>query len=209
MRVTVQNIGSHSLEKAHQMLAGYPGGVDKAVRAAMGRAASHLRTNAVKEIRKRYDISANAVRAEQNVTVKYSYTNGVEATVHFSGLKIPLYRYGGTTPSMPTADTTRLVNALIAGNWKKVHPGVAASAHQLTASSLTKFDSAFVARMKSGHLGIFERNENGGISELMGSSVPQMLGNEEVAENLSKQAMEKFDERLDHEITRIILGYGG
>lgn len=209
MRVTVQNIGSHSLEKAHQMLAGYPGGVDKAVRAAMGRAASHLRTNAVREIRKRYDISANAVRAEQNVTIKYSYTNGVEATVHFSGLKIPLYRYGGTTPSMPTADTTKLVNALIAGNWRKVHPSIAASAHQLTGSSLTQFDSAFVARMKSGHLGIFERNEDGGISELMGSSVPQMLGNEEVAENLSKQAMEKFDERLDHEINRIILGYGG
>lgn len=209
MRVTVQNIGSHSLEKAHQMLAGYPGGVDKAVRAAMGRAASHLRTNAVREIRKRYDISANAVRAEQNVTVKYSYANGVETIIHFSGQKIPLYRYGGTSPSMPTADTSKLVNALVAGNWKKVHPGVAASAHQLTDSALTRFDSAFVARMKSGHLGIFERNDDGGITELMGSSVPQMLGSDEVANNLSTQAMEKFDERLDHEINRIILGYGG
>ena len=209
MKVTVQSVGNHTLEKAQTMLAGYPGAVDKAVRAAMARATSHLRSNAVREIRKRYAISANALRAEQNVTIKYSYSNGVEATVRFAGHKIPLFRYAGTKPSAPTTDKSKLVSALVAGNWKKVHPGVAASAHQLKSTGLTQFDSAFVARMKSGHLGIFERNDDGGITELMGSSVPQMLGNTEVAESISKQAMEKFDQRLDHEINRIILGYGG
>lgn len=43
----------------------------------------------------------------------------------------------------------------------------------------------------------------------MGSSVPQMVGNEEVAQRLAEGAMQKFEERLDHEILRILNGYGG
>jgi hypothetical protein len=68
--------------------------------------------------------------------------------------------------------------------------------------------------MKSGHVGIFERT--GGVSstgsdsirELMGSSIPQMLGNPEVQQKLTNEAIAKFDERLDHEVQRILNGWG-
>lgn len=40
--------------------------------------------------------------------------------------------------------------------------------------------------MKSCHTGIFERNDDG-IQEIMGSSIPQMLGHEEVTEKLTKE----------------------
>ena len=39
------------------------------------------------------------------------------------------------------------------------------------------------------------------------SPVPQMLGNEEVTEKLAEKAMEKFEERLDHEVNRILNGW--
>ncbi len=42
----------------------------------------------------------------------------------------------------------------------------------------------------------------------MGSSVPQMLGNKEVEEKLAHESMEKFEERLDHEVLRILNGWG-
>ena len=69
--------------------------------------------------------------------------------------------------------------------------------------------------MKSGHTGIFERS--GGVSssgadaikEIMGLSVPQMLGHKEVAEKLSEDTSKKFEERLEHEISRLISGIGG
>lgn len=72
---------------------------------------------------------------------------------------------------------------------------------------------AFIARMKSGHIGIFERTggqmAGGGdaIHELMGSSVPTMVGNETVREELTRAAWEKFDERLDHEIMALMNGW--
>ena len=42
----------------------------------------------------------------------------------------------------------------------------------------------------------------------MGASVAQMVGNEEVAEKLVKDASDKFEERIEHEITRILNGWG-
>ena len=41
----------------------------------------------------------------------------------------------------------------------------------------------------------------------MGSSVPQMLGSPEVEEKLAREAMEKFEERLDHETLAILNGW--
>lgn len=105
--------------------------------------------------------------------------------------------------------------AIVNGKLRPVHPGIAASGHQLTSTSPTTFDNAFVAQMKSGHIGIFERTggkTSGGdaeIKELMGSSVPQMLGNDEVRESLAEKTAAKLDERLEHEVNRILSGFGG
>ena len=203
-----------ALDRAEKMLAGIPGGAEKAVKSAMSRAVSSVRSNAVKEIRKEYDIGAAAVRSNQNIKSRYTYAGGnVTATVLFAGHKIPLYRYNGTNPKMPTVDKGKTVIAIINGKHVPVHPGVAASGHQKTDTSVTKFDNAFIARMKSGHIGIFERTggqmAGGGdaIHELMGSSVPTMVGNETVREELTRAAWEKFDERLDHEIMALMNGW--
>ena len=70
-----------------------------------------------------------------------------------------------------------------------------------------------MARMESGHVGIFERDggetRSGGdsVSEVMGSSVPGMLGSKDVSEKLGQEAMEKFEERLEHEILARLNGW--
>ncbi len=64
-------------------------------------------------------------------------------------------------------------------------------------------------------MGIFENtggvtlNGYNQIKEVMGLSVPQMLGKDEVAEKLTKESMQKFVERLDPEILRLLNGWGG
>ncbi len=142
-----------------------------------------------------------------------SLGGGLTATVSFRGTRIPLHRFGGASPAAPKQDTGRTVPAMINGRWVRVHPGAAASGHQLRSTAPTRFEHAFVARMRSGHVGIFERTggvtADGGdeIRQLMGSSVPQMIGSEEVSGKLSEAAMRKFDERLEHEISRIINGW--
>ena len=204
----VEIVSPELLHNAEQQLADIPGGIEVAMKRAMNRATAHLRTQSTREIRK-------DIRAEQNITTSYRYFNGVEAKISFRGKKIPLWRYGGSSPSKPTVNTEKTVMAIVNGNLRPVHPGVAAAGHQLVSTSPTTFSRAFVAQMKSGHIGIFERT--GGktptgdaeIRELMGSSVPQMLGNEEVQESLAEKTMAKMDERLEHEVNRILAGWGG
>ena len=212
--IQVEAAGQEVLDRATRMLAGIDGGIDKAVKSAMARAVSHLRPNSTKAIRERYAISAANLRAEENVKVRYTYQSGVQAFVTFAGHKIPLHRYDGAAPAQPTPNTSEWVKALVAGKWRRVHPGLTASGHQLKSTSPKQFQDAFTARMKSGHVGIFERTggstAEGGdaIKELMGSSVPQMLGSPGVAEQLAHESMEKFEERLDHEVLRILNGWG-
>lgn len=213
--IRVECVGQDAFRRAAEQLAEIPGGIDQALKSATKRAASYLRTQSTKEIRQRYDITRRNIRAEQNVKISYRYFNGIEARITFRGNKIPLFRYGGAAPKEPTVNAEKTVIAIVNGQLRAVHPGVAASGHQLTSTSPTKFSNAFVARMQSGHVGIFERTGgktptgDAAIREIMGSSVPQMLGNEEVQESLSEKAMGKMEERLEHEVNRILNGLGG
>ena len=213
--VNVQATGQDSLDRASKILSGIPGGLDQAVRSAMARTVSHLRTSSTKAIRERYAISTQNLRAEENVKIRYSYENGVQATVMFRGHKIPLHRYEGARPAQPAKDSNTLIRAYINAGFRMVHPSLPAYGRQLKSTSPQRFENAFVARMKSGHTGIFERtggrtsNDRDEIREIMGSSVPQMLGNEQVEENLLQEAVSKFNDRLDHEVWRILNGYTG
>lgn len=211
--VVVQAAGQEAIDRAEKLLAGIEGGVDKAVKSAMSRAVSHLRTNSVKAILERYAISQANIRANENVSVRYSYQDGVQAFVTFAGCKIPLYRYDGASPKQPSVDTSRWIQAYLEENWHTVHPSLPAYGHQLKGTSPQQFQNAFVAKMQSGHTGIFERTGGAAtsgkdeIKEIMGSSVPQMLGSREVEERLAGEAMEKFEERLDHEVNAILNGW--
>lgn len=208
IRTQVQSTG---IERARALLSNIDGGAEKAIKSAMNRSVQSLRTRSVRAVRERYDIAAGAVRAKNNIRVRYSYSGGgVQANVYFSGQKIPLYRYGKAAPKAPTPDTGRWVTLFKGGRFMRVHPGKAARGHLLKSTGAARFDQAFTARMKSGHVGIFERTGTGDndIQELMGLSVPQMIGNEEVLQKLSDETYEKFDERIDHEIVRILNGWG-
>lgn len=213
--VNVQAAGQESLERANKLLSGIPGGLDKAVRAAMARTVSHLRSSSTKAIREKYAISAQNLRAEENVKIRYTYESGVQAEVMFHGRKIPLHRFDGARPAQPSSDAGKLIRAYINDGFRMVHPSLPAYGRQFKDSTPERFENAFVARMKSGHTGIFERtggmtsNDKDEIKEIMGSSIPQMLGNEEVEEKLSTEAVGKFNDRLDHEVWRILNGYTG
>lgn len=212
--------GQSALDRAEKLLAGIPGGVDKAVKSASSRAASHLRSASVKAIRERYAISQANIRANENIEVNYDYKNGICAAVKFAGKRIPLHRFDGAAPSVPTKDTSRRFGIMHGtfgngdGIWNLMYPGVPARGHALKDTAPTVFKNAFTARMRStGHVGIYERT--GGmtgrgkdeIEEFFGPAVPQMLGSQKVAEKLTHDSMDRFEERLDHEINAILNGW--
>lgn len=212
--IIVETAGRETMDRAARLLSGIKGGTEKAVKRAMARSVAHLRTESAREIRKQYAISTANIRANETVHVRYTYQNGVQAYVTFSGHKIPLHRYDGVTPAVPTQDTGRWVRAKIDGKWFTFHPSVQVRARKLKDKAPKPFVNAFVAQMKSGHIGIFERTggvtgtDRDKIEEKMGDAVPQMLGSKAVEERLAKGAMEKFEQRLDHEIQVILNGWG-
>ena len=206
--------GQQAIDRAKALLAGVPGGVEKAVNAAMSRAVQRLRSGSNQAIQEKYDISDAGIRSEKNVRVRYSHQNGVQATVTFSGRKIPLYRFGGSSPKFPTQDIAEGKKpVMVKGVWTRQYQGVAASGHQFKDTRPTQFTDAFVAKMKSGHIGIFERT--GGVTsqgsdeirELMGSSVAQMLGKQEVAQKLTDETYRTFEKELDDAVYRILTGW--
>ena len=89
--IQVQVMDQGQLDKMQALLAGIPGGTERAAKSAMQRAVTHLRANSAKAIQEKYDISTANIRANENVTVRYTYQSGVQAVVNFAGRKIPLY----------------------------------------------------------------------------------------------------------------------
>lgn len=206
--------GQAAIERAKALLAGIQGGVDKAMKASMSRTVDRLRRESNQAIREKYDITDAGIRSEKNVRVRYSYQNGVQATVTFSGRKIPLYRFGGAYPKVPTQDIAAGKKpVMVKGAWTMQYQGVAARGHQFQDTGPTQFMDAFVAQMKSGHIGIFERTGGStsegsdAIREIMGSSVAQMVGNQQVAQRLTERAYETFETELDKAVYRILTGW--
>lgn len=206
--------GQEAVDRAARLLAGVEGGVEKAVRSAISKAVARLRRSNVSAVRERYAISAANIRESENVQVSYSYDSGVQAFVRFSGARIPLFRFDGASPHQPTRDTSgRLPVMSGEEHWRLMYPSVPAAGHVLKDTSPYSFERAFVAQMRTGHTGIFERTggmTGGGkdeIEELFGPSVPQMLGNEAVEKALAEDAMKSFEKDLDHDVLAILSGY--
>lgn len=216
MSVTVQLLAGEELERARLLLAGIDGGLGKALRRSMPYAVNSIRKNSSKAIRERYDISAAALRESNNANVQYTSKgdNEIVGTVNYSGVKIPLYRYNGSSPKTRTEDKTAdRVPVYIAGHWRLMHYSIPSKGHQLKSTAPANFHDAFVLTFKSGHTGIFERTgamtsaDSDQTQELMGSSYPQMIGNENVAEKLAKDASEAFENRMEHEILALLNGW--
>lgn len=206
--------GRESLTRAAALLQGIPLGMRKVVKDADCAAVSVLRKGSAAAVRERYAISAGNIRDEENaqVFVRGAVGGGMEAVVRFTGKRIPLYRFDGASPRIPSRQYGQRVPVLIAGAWRLTYPGVAASARVLKKNAPKRFHSAFTATMQSGHTGIFIRTGGatraGGdeIRELYGPSVPQMLGT--VSAALMEKAVAAFDAAAERSVLEILSGNG-
>lgn len=210
MSVQVQILDHGDLQRLEKLLAGVNRGVDTALWNASQRASSYLRTHSDAAIRKRYAISAGNIKANETVNVRYTRNNGVQVYINYLGAKIPLSRFGGAGGG--GRDMSRYVPVMKKGRWYMVHPSLPARGHVLTSTSPYTFKEAFMAQFGA-HSGIVERTgamtsgNQDELRELKSPSVPQMVGHEEVSEKLLEDTADKFEERLEHEIQRLLSGW--
>lgn len=183
-------ISAEAVERVEKLLAGVPKGAERALSNALNRGLSKVKTGATKRVKEVYTVQTGALSAATKIRVQNASTGNLVGQVSFSGVKIALYKFS-VTPKVP--GTGSRVFATV----KRGEGGT--------------FEEAFIATMQSGHTGVFEREgpKRFPIEEKMGLSAAQMVGNEKVIEAVEKEAQETVNERIEHEIERLLSGYGG
>ena len=199
-------VSAEAIERVEALLAGVPKGAERALSNAMNRGLSKMKTGAAKKVREVYTVQASAINEATNTKIRRTSTGNPAGYISFAGYKIPLYKFK-VTPKAP--GIRKRVQATV----KKGEGGTV--------------EDAFIAQMANGHIGVFERTgtydsdnarfkkyekENKyteSIEQKMGLAMGQMLGNPKVIEELEKEAQKTIDERIVHEIDRLLNGYGG
>lgn len=183
-------IDAETMERVQTMLAQVPKGAERAFSNAINRGLSKIKTGAFKEVKRVYTVQSRALSDATSTNVKKASTGDLAGHVHFAGYEIPLYKFN-VTPKK--AGTGKQVRATMKRGGGAV------------------YDSAFIAEMRSGHIGVFHRETRKRlpISEYMGLSAAHMVGEAAVADKLQEEAQKTVDERVWHEVERILNGYGG
>lgn len=183
-------ISSETMERVQALLANIPKGAERAYSNAINRGLSRVKSAAWRNVKQVYTVQSSALNAATNTSVQKASTGNLAGFVRFAGYKIPLYKFK-VSPKQP-------------GSKKLVHAAVKKGGG-------TVFESAFIAAMKSGHIGVFEREgkKRLPVSEFMGLSAAQMVGEETVSTQVQEEAQKLVNERLEHEIDRLLNGYGG
>lgn len=150
--------------------------LEKALYFAKNRALNTVKTELARGVPKKYDTKQKTIRDRTRV-------NKNTGEVSVKGSPIRLFKFRVT----PTSPRRQLVTASV----KRVSKSL---------------PHAFVAQMSNGHIGIFERSQESRypIRQLYSVSAAQMAGNKEVLEGAMERASIVFDERLSHEIGRLL-----
>lgn len=185
----VVDIAEDSLDKATRLLAGINGGVYKAVGSALTRAAAAGKTAAKQPVTKEYTISQSEFLARtRNINHFVRETGGgISVVFGFRGNVIPLMKF-----------STRVNGS-----------GQVVTQVKRSGSAAT-LDRAFSAQM-GGHRGVYERigPSRFPVKELYGPATPQMMySNEEVTDEVERKVADTYEKRIDHEILRLLNGWG-
>ena len=173
------------INRAIAALSHIPGAAPSAIANAINRASETARTEAARKVRESYYIKHGDVIGAINI--KKATPGDLAAAVIAKGGPIALTKFQ-VTPRQPQPGRRAPVIARV----KRGGGGPVAR--------------AFVTKMASGHVGVFNRvgQSRFPLTQRYGPSVPQMLGSPTVTQWVEQKATEKLDERLNHEITRIL-----
>lgn len=170
-----------------QVLKNTPKQVPLVVSRAINRAAYSGRTQAGKSVRKEYEVKHRTVIS--TIKVKKASPNDLQADFRSKGETLKLMDFK-VRPGQPDPNRKNPINVTVRKNASKIFLG------------------GFVAQMKSGHMNVFSRQSEKRfpIKGHYGPSVPQMIGNEDVIEEVETQASNTLESRLIHEINRLVGG---
>lgn len=182
------DISGKALDRASRLLAGIPGGVEKAAKSALTRAADKGRVGAAREVGKLYHLKDANFDKYTKLHSRITIAAGeITLNVKFRGFHIPLIRF----------NTRMTASGRISVQVER-------------SSSAKTLEHVFRAEMKSSHIGLFERVGRSSlpIEEKLGPSAPQMMGsNPALATAIGDLMATEFENRMEHEILVVMNGW--
>lgn len=182
------------LKNAQDMLKGIPGAAQKAAKTAIRKTVRGAKQDAVRKVKERYTIQPGSISCTIDTAMS---GGGLSGELRSKGRVNSLAAFKHNPRSVPK-------NRWPTGKYLYA---------QVIKGEGGTIAHAFLARMESGHVGIFQRGDHGEtntstpISELNGPSVPQMLESETICEFLQKRMGERLQSNMDHEVNAFLMGY--
>ena len=185
--IHINDVGVNTLDRVNKILAGIGNGSGavRAVYHAAKRAADRAKTEAGRFAAAEYTIGKGGFMAHCRIKASVSGGSGGAASVGitFAGQVIPLIQFdthwskgGGLKTTVKSGSSATLAHAFAAS----VYGSTQAHEH--------------------------EYGTTGPVKTLYGPSTGHMMQNEKIIEQMDKVISETFEQRIDHEISRILAG---
>lgn len=180
-----------------------PKRMTKAIAQSLNDAARAGRTEAGREIRKKWNIKADKVNAELK-NIRFASAENMTAVIQAKGRPISLTYYGakevrdmrGRGVLVQTRKSGKIVKRTNAARGVSV---------QIERGKTTRLPKSFIATTKSGHIGVFRRlgKSRLPITDMATVTIATMFGQERVQAATIKAVKTKWEERLKHHIERM------
>lgn len=179
---------------------------------AINLTATSARTFLVKMVAKDYGVTQKAVRKELEIsTANFSR---IQARIYGSGSPgIPLSRFSPSPKRVPSTIHKQgryliKLRAMVPGSDRYLPRG--GIKVMVTRGKRKMIKGAFVARMESGHVGVFRRGEKGKrlpIEELYGPSPIRLVDQDRYQIPLDDHVAETLNKKMAHEATQYLKKY--
>ena len=187
--IRIDQVGGNTLERVNKILAGVPGGVYKATYAALKRAGDTAKTKAGQFAAAEYTINKGDFMRSVTVKERISGNAGsvVNMNISYAGHVLPLLTFN-TKYSRDGQITTQV----------KRNGGTATLQH------------AFAAKIY-GPIAVFERvgAPRFPVEQKFGPSTGHMMENDQVIQKMDETIRTTYESRVEHEILRVLNGWGG
>lgn len=206
------DISEETADRLHSILEGMGLAEEKVLKPALGRGLSAGKTAFNKQIKTVYNIDINRLSTRY---AKFGYKNvstegdKIIGSIAFSGGVIPLYKFEVSPTEAEYGKGRKTVKAAV-----------------MRDGGMGNIENGFIAEMDNEHIGVFERKgtwkrktrptkegrntgNNEKIKELFGPSLSRMADNAVVLQTVEDRVNEVINQRIEHEIERLLSGNGG
>lgn len=187
---------SSNLGEIEEMLGNLKKKAPNVLKNAINRTVTNVKKNMAIEASKLYYVKSGDVK--RTIRITKAMRARLEGVVSSRAAAIPLYKF-----RVSPKHTVNYKNGRPTPKFYK-----AAVKRENGLKPLNHSPKAFIAVMKSGHIGVFERKSGKSfpIKQLFGPSVPQMIENDLAMARIENRANETLQKRIEAEINHLLEG---